>query len=87
LYDKEGGFSKLSLYWFVRRGDFWYPVRVIQREGPKSWRVQWCRECQFAEGGIELGSLATVSTDDIVDFLWLKRPERRKIRRTYFVSG
>jgi hypothetical protein len=64
----------------VRRGEFWYPARVIQREGLKYWRVRWWRECQFAEDGIEPGSLASVSIDDIVDSLWLKRAERRKIR-------
>ncbi|KIM36004.1 hypothetical protein M413DRAFT_14221 [Hebeloma cylindrosporum] len=64
----------------VRCSSFWYPVRVIQREGPKTWRVRWWRGCQFVDGGIEPGSLASISMDDIVDSLWLKRAERRKIR-------
>ena len=64
----------------VRHGEFWYPARVVQREGLKYWRVRWWRECQFAEGGIKPGSLASISIDDIVDSLWLKRAERRKIR-------
>ena len=64
----------------VHYGEFWYPVRVIKREGPKSWHVQWWRGCQFASGTIEPGSSATVSLDNIVDSLWLKRAERQKIQ-------
>jgi hypothetical protein len=64
----------------VRHGEFWYPVGVIKREGPKSWCVRWWRGCQLASGGVDPGCSGSVSSDDIVDSLWLKRAERRKIR-------
>ncbi|KAF8956267.1 hypothetical protein BDZ97DRAFT_1763938 [Flammula alnicola] len=64
----------------ARRGVFWYPVRIIHVEDGSKWRVRWWRECNFAEPGIDRGSVTTVGVDDIVDSLWLDRTGRRKIR-------
>ena len=69
----------------VRRGDFWYPVRVIQKEPSGKWRVRWWRGCKFTSGqdGVEPGELSTVELPDIVDSLWLLQAERRKIRVSF----
>ena len=70
----------------MRRGDFWYPVRVVQRESSDRWRVRWWRGCKFIPGqeGVEAGELFTAELPEIVDSLWLLQTERRKIRVSFF---
>ncbi|KAF8066482.1 hypothetical protein FPV67DRAFT_1626399 [Lyophyllum atratum] len=64
----------------ARRGEFWYPVRVIQRpvDSKSGWKVRWWRECTFAMPG--LGPDSTIPLSEIVDSLWMDRTGRRKIR-------
>ena len=68
----------------VHHGDFWYPVRVIQKEDSGKWRVRLWRGCQLIKSdstglGIGPGELCTVELRNIVDSLWLLQAERRKI--------
>ena len=75
----------------VHHGDFWYPVRVVQKEASGKWRVRWWRGCKFqheldsesAAAGIEPGGLYTVELPGIIDSLWLLQAERQKIRVSF----
>lgn len=68
-------------------GKFWYPALVVQRYGHNlnSWVVRWWRGCQFELDGnqVEPGSTSIVSLGQIIDSLWLKQEERRKIRVSF----
>jgi hypothetical protein len=66
----------------LRRGDFWYPVPVVQKESSEKWKVRWWRGCKFISGqeGVEAEELSTAELPEIVDSLWLLQAERRKIR-------
>lgn len=72
----------------VQHGEYWYPVRLIQRlqnKGKKDksktqWRVRWWRGCQFAVPGVKPDSITVVEEEKIVDSLWNDREGRRKIR-------
>lgn len=78
----------------VRDGTFWYPARIMQRivntniqqstkilNTPIAWRVKWWRECRFVEGSSRApNTVSTVPVADVVDGLWGKHEERRKIR-------
>lgn len=69
----------------ARHGEFWYPVRLIDhKEDRKKWQVRWWRGCEFAADGIEADSYTEVELTSLVDSLWSKRTERRKIRVSLF---
>ncbi|KAF8962433.1 hypothetical protein BDZ97DRAFT_1759284 [Flammula alnicola] len=65
----------------ARVGEFWYPVRLIQKVND-GWRVQWWRENKFVmdDGPQKPGAFSIVNSTDIVDSLWNDRPGRRAIR-------
>ncbi|KAF5319194.1 hypothetical protein D9619_008741 [Psilocybe cf. subviscida] len=77
----------------VKDGTFWYPVRLIQRMGPRTngkrkksdtptlWRVKWWRGCHFENNSTHVADgMSIVREEDIVDALWKDRTERRRIR-------
>ncbi|CAA7270203.1 unnamed protein product [Cyclocybe aegerita] len=61
----------------ARNGDFWYPVRLIQKA---KWKVRWWRSCLFMDDKIQPDSTTLVEQGDIVDELWDDRAARRQIR-------
>ena len=63
----------------ARVGEFWYPVRLIQKKGDL-WIVRWWRGCEFIKDGIQPQTVTMILSSEIVDSLWLKRLERRQIR-------
>ena len=63
----------------ARHGDFWYPVRLIQRVD-EDWWVQWWRETYFTSTSVVAGGVSLVESTDIVDSLWLNCASRRTIR-------
>ncbi|KAF8956646.1 hypothetical protein BDZ97DRAFT_1925337 [Flammula alnicola] len=65
----------------ARVGEFWYPVRLIQKVND-GWRVQWWRENKFImdDGPQTPGAFSVVNSTEIVDSLWNDRPGRRAIR-------
>ncbi|KAF4618104.1 hypothetical protein D9613_012649 [Agrocybe pediades] len=64
----------------ARIGDFWYPVRLIERSD-SCWRVQWWRGNIFEPGVLETpGAASEVNHGSLVDSLWMDRGARRKIR-------
>jgi len=70
----------------AHKGEFWYPVRLIQYQAAdKSWLVRWWRGCSFEPDSsdrktIAPGSVSAVPELDIVDSLWGDRVGRRKTR-------
>ncbi|KAJ3765610.1 hypothetical protein FB446DRAFT_830354 [Lentinula raphanica] len=71
----------------VYHGKFHYPVRIIYTSNPKGRNkdefqctVKFWRECQFPAGEAPPPSIDVVTQDRIVDGLWGKQSERRKIR-------
>ena len=63
----------------ARRGDFFYPVRLIQKlPNDAGWRVRWWRENVYISDRPEPVSI--VKGNDLVDSLWLDRETRRKTR-------
>ncbi|KAG5636902.1 hypothetical protein H0H81_006464 [Sphagnurus paluster] len=61
-----------------QHGDFWYPVRLIQKvEG--DWRVQWWRGAHFTLTIVVAGGISLVEPADIVDSVWLDCKNRRMI--------
>ncbi|KAF9552882.1 hypothetical protein CPC08DRAFT_767975 [Agrocybe pediades] len=64
----------------ARIGDFWYPVRLIEKSD-SCWRVQWWRGNMFEPGVLETpGAASEVNHANLVDSLWMDRSARRKIR-------
>ncbi|KAF8886874.1 hypothetical protein CPB84DRAFT_1535529 [Gymnopilus junonius] len=69
-----------------RVGEYWYPIRLIERTGPTTakayqWRVEWWREIIFpADISLVPGNISLVNETEIIDSLWLKQKERRGIR-------
>lgn len=61
----------------VKHGQFWYPVRLLQRIGP-FWLVRWWRHCNFAISPPTTDS--KVPEGEILDELWQDQAGRRKIR-------
>ncbi|KAF5310768.1 hypothetical protein D9619_008108 [Psilocybe cf. subviscida] len=77
----------------VKDGIFWYPVRLIERLGPKTppkkkqpmvntqWRVKWWRGCRFNEdSNYAPDTMSIVPQAVITDCLWGNRTARRQIR-------
>lgn len=62
-------------------GDFWYPVRLIQKQR-SSWRVKWWRGCQF---NYPDEPSEWIPESQIVDELWGDKRMRRTIRVSLFV--
>lgn len=64
----------------VKCGEFWYPVRLIQKIGT-NWTVQWWRGIQFLPNShVVAGGISLVAATNIVDSLWLDRSIRRMTR-------
>ncbi|KAF8886612.1 hypothetical protein CPB84DRAFT_1816710 [Gymnopilus junonius] len=68
-----------------RVGEYWYPIRLIERTGPTTakayqWRVEWWREIIFpADISLIPSNISLVNETEIIDSLWLKQKERQGI--------
>lgn len=73
----------------ARNGEFWYPGRLIDRvfdedESATIWRIKWWRGCQSSSDEVIAGASVMINEEDIVDSLYGKRDERRKIRVCFY---
>ncbi|KAF5313015.1 hypothetical protein D9619_002316 [Psilocybe cf. subviscida] len=69
----------------AQSGEFWYPVRLIDRvcdkeKGVTEWRIKWWKGCQSSSGDVVAGVSIMVNEKRVIDSLYGKREERRKIR-------
>ncbi|KAF9529541.1 hypothetical protein CPB83DRAFT_882745 [Crepidotus variabilis] len=64
----------------AQRGEFWYPVHLIQHLNHKDWRIRWWRGCMFETEGGKPGSLDVINEKNLVDSLWSDRTGRRAVR-------
>ena len=72
----------------ARWGEYWYPIRLIQKTSHDSWRVKWWRYCTFTGTDTGPGTITIVKLCDLVDCLWQDRMERRKIKvRTRIIES
>ncbi|KAJ6601491.1 hypothetical protein B0H10DRAFT_1824052 [Mycena sp. CBHHK59/15] len=64
----------------ARWGDYWYPVRLIQKKDQSSWVVKWWRLSHFPSSGPSPELWTTIEEKDLQDELWADVAARRQIK-------
>ncbi|KAF9039799.1 hypothetical protein BJ165DRAFT_1351680 [Panaeolus papilionaceus] len=64
----------------ARHGEYFYPVRLIQKVSMTRWTVRWWRGNCFVAASVQAGEVSVVNEEDLIDSLWLDRARRREVR-------